>query len=129
MWGCLKKLLSTKYTHKDQHNWSIKFGSVLSEHENTVQISSYIHLSKTSCSFGRIQFIFEHHFHNTHKLVCVHWYDDATTDQSSGLKYVDTRTKNVSMSSIVYLNDISKPLVLAKDEIDQHKLWILNDAS
>lgn len=116
------------YTHKGQHNQSIKFGSVLSEHDNMVRISSYVRLSKTSCSFGRIQFIFEHHFHKTHKLVCVHWYDDATTDPRSGLKYVDTRTKNVSLSSIVYLNDISKPLVHAKDEIKPHKLWILNDA-
>ena len=40
------------YTHKGQYNRSIKFGSVLSEHDNLVRISSYIRLIKTSCSFG-----------------------------------------------------------------------------
>lgn len=114
------------YTLKGQHNRSIRFGSVLSEHENSVHVSSYVHLNKT-LTYGRIQFIFEHCFNNkTHTLVCVHWYDRTTTCQSSGLKYVNVSTQNVSLPEIVYLTDISKPLVHAKDEADPNKLWILN---
>ena len=114
------------YTLKDQHNRSVRFGSILSEHENSVHISSYVCLNKTS-NFGRIQFIFEHNFNsNTQTFVCVHWYDSATTCQTSGLKYVNVETQNTSLPDIAYLKDVSKPLVHAKDDIDPNKLWILN---
>ena len=78
------------YTLNGQHNRSIRFGSVLSEHENSVHVSSYVHLNKT-LTHGRIQFIFEHYFNQTLM------YDRATTCQSSGLKYVNVLTHNVSL--------------------------------
>lgn len=37
-------------------------------------------------------------------LVCVHWYDSATTDQSSELKHND---QNASLPDLVYFRDIS----------------------
>ena len=68
-------------TPKDQHNW---FGCVLSEHENSVCISSHIYLK------GWLWISFDHYFtaRLIYTLVCVHWYDSATTDQSSELKHM-----------------------------------------
>ena len=118
------------YSIKDRHNRLIKFGSVLSEHANSAHVSSYVHLRSSRSTFGRIQFIFEHQFNNNiHTLVSIHWYDDSIVDQASGLIYVNSKTTNRSVSRVVNLSDISKPLVHAVDELDVNKLWFLNHGS
>lgn len=117
------------YSIKDSNNRLIRFGSVLSEHANSVHTSSYVHLRSSCSTFGRIQFIFDHRFRNkVHTFASVHWYDDAIVDQASGLIHVNT-TINRSVSNVVHLRDISKPLVHAVDELDQDKLWFLNHDS
>ena len=118
------------YSIKDRNNRLIKFGSVLSELANSVHISSYIHLRSSRSTFGRIQFLFEHRFHNkVHTFASVRWYADSTVDQASGLIYVNTKAINRSVSNVVHLRDISKPLVHAVDELDEDKLWFLNHDS
>ena len=118
------------YSIKDRHNRLIRFGSVLSEHANSAHVSSYVHLRSSRRTFGRIKFIFEHQFNNKiHTLASVHWYDDSIVDQASGLIYVNTTTTNRSVSRVVHLSDISKPLVHAVDELDEDKLWFLNHDS
>lgn len=115
------------YTTKDTHGRSIKYGSTLSEHANSVHVSSYVHLKTSPNTFGRIQFIFEHKFGNVvHTLACVHWYDDSTIDVRSGLKQINVKTLNSMISSVVHMRDTSKPLVHAIDDVDEDKLWILN---
>ena len=49
----------TMFTRKEQHGRHIKFGSVLSEREDSIRVSSYTYLRKTSSIFGHIQFMFE----------------------------------------------------------------------
>lgn len=117
------------YTFRDRHNRSTKFGSQQSEHTNSVHESSYVHLKTrhTNETFGRIQFIFDHTFNNkNHTLACVHWYEDSMTDSNSGLFHVNVKTKNNLVPTIVYLTQLSKPLIHATDELNEDKLWILN---
>ena len=117
------------YTIRDSHNRLTKFGSQQSEHANSVHESSYVHLRTRHASntFGRIDFIFDHSFNNkNHTLACVHWYEDSLTDSTSGLFHVNRKTKNNSVPAIVYLTQLSKPLIHATDEINEDKLWILN---
>lgn len=45
-------------TIKDCHGRSITYGSLLSEHVNSVHVSSYVHLKTSPDIFGRIKFIF-----------------------------------------------------------------------
>ena len=105
----------------------VRFGSELSEHANSVRWSSYVRLLSQHHTFGRIKFIFNHQYDNrNNSLVCVYWYADSIIDCSSGLVCVDIRTVNKSLSSIVFLSDISRPVVQALDESDKEKLWILN---
>lgn len=115
------------YSLRDSLNRLVWFGSELSEHANSVRRSSYVGLLSQRHTFGRIKFIFTHNFDNRrHILACVHWYADSITDHTSGLVCVDQRTINKRISSIVFLTDISKPLVHALDDCDKEKLWILN---
>ena len=117
------------YTFRDHNRRQTKFGSQQSEHTNAVHISSYVHLktSSTGNTFGRIQFLFDHTVNDkSHMLACVHWYEDASIDSTSGQVYVNIQTKNVSIPALVYMADLSKPLIHAVDEVDQHILWILN---
>ena len=117
------------YVFRDNHNRLTKFGSQESEHTNSVHKSSYISLKtrSTTNTFGRIQFIFTHSFMNkTHTLACVHWFEDAVIDSISGLCHVNVNTTNSSVQAIVYLTQLSKPLIHATDEVSDDKLWILN---
>lgn len=115
------------YTIEDRYHRKIKFGSMLSEHENSVSISSYIHLKRSNFTFGRIQFIFEHQFKDQIQLfACVHWFADAVIDPTSELFVINKSTHNLSKSRVIFLNEISKPLVHATDEVNLDNIWILN---
>lgn len=83
-----------------------------SEHENFEH--SYVHLKRSNFTFRRIQFLFEHQFKDQIQLfACIHWFADAVIDPTSGL----------SKSRVIFLNEISEPLVHATDEVN---LDILN---
>ena len=117
------------YVFRDHHSRLIKFGSEQSERTNSVHESSYVHLTTRHLTntFGRIQFIFDHAVNNkTHTLASVHWYEDAVIDTTSGLFYVNVKTRNVLIQSLVYITQLSKPLMHATDEVSKDKLWILN---
>ena len=117
------------YRFRDSHNRLTTFGSQHSERTNSVHESSYVHLKTTHSTntFGRIQFIFNHTLNNnTHTLAYVHWFEDAVVDSISDLFHVNIKTRNNSVQAIVYLTQLSKPLIHATDEVDDDKLWILN---
>ena len=117
------------YMFRDHHSRLTKFGSEQSERTNSVHESSYVHLKTrhSTNTFGRIQFIFDHTVDNkTHTLASVHWYEDAVVDTTSGLFYVNVKTRNVLIQSLVYIAQLSKPLMHATDEVNKDKLWILN---
>ena len=112
------------YTIKGEYHREIKFGSMISEHENSISISSYVHLKTSQLTFGRIKFIFEHRFsEQIEPFACVHWFADAVIDQASKLFVINKHTHNRSISCVVLLNKISKPLVHATDG---ENIWILN---
>ena len=119
----------TSYIFRDYHNRVTKFGSFQSEHTNSVHVSSYVNLitRPSSNTFGRINFIFTHAVNSkTHTLACVHWFEDAVVDLVSGLFHVNTETRNNSIPAIVYLAQLSKPLIHATDEANASRLWFLN---
>ena len=98
------------YVFRDHHSRLIKFGSEQSERTNSVHESSYVHLTTRHLTntFGRIQFIFDHVVNNkTHTLASVHWYEDAVVDTTSGLFYVNMKTRNVLIQSRVYITQLS----------------------
>lgn len=117
------------YVFNDRHNRLVRYGTAESERTNSVHESSYVQLRTrhSTSTFGRIQFIFDHTVDDkTHTLACVHWYEDSVVDTISGLIYVNVKTRSSAIQSLVYITQLSKPLVHATDEADGDKLWILN---
>lgn len=68
--------------------------------------------------------IFRHTFlSSTTTFAYVSWFDRHVEDVRTHLRYVLTATQT---QSIVPINVLSKPLVVAFDEEEVEKLWILN---
>ena len=126
--GPLPTMLHFKtYVHMDKFHRKIKYGSVLSERTNSASVSSYIHLSPINSfdspiHFGRIQFIFKHRFNGVHTLVKVCWFDGFVKDVESGLVFIDLKSNNAMLSTIVSLDEVSRPLIHAIDDNDHNTL-------
>lgn len=60
-------------------------------------------------------------------IICCHVFTGTKTmtNSSSGLFHVNIKTKNNSVPAIVYLTQLSKPLIHTTNELDEDKLWIL----
>ena len=76
-------------------------------------------------TFGRILTIFRHTFLSATSsvLVFVSWFENAVKDRDTNLTYVLMSSQTQSIVPIIAL---SKPLIVAFDEEEYEKLWILN---
>ena len=73
---------------------------------------------------GRIVTIFEHSFlSTTNAFAYVSWFDGPYTDSESNLVFVLTSSQTQSITPI---GSLSNPLVVANDDEEPDKLWILN---
>lgn len=114
-----------------QHGRYVKYSSAESDNPNSGFSSSYVCIKPndpdTDVVFGRIQFLFEHTFHNVpSKLAYVHWFHGCSIDSDSGLRMVNIHSLSTDMNPIITLDCLSPPLIHALDSSDTSKLWILN---
>jgi len=72
---------------------------------------------------GRIVTIFEHSFLSTTTFAYVSWFDGPYRDTETNLVFVLTSAQTQSVTPIMSL---SKPLVVAYDDEELDKIWILN---
>ena len=59
-------------------------------------------------------------------LVKVCFFDGFTRDEESGLVFVDLNSSSSMLSPVVSLDEVSRPLIHAVDDLDSSKLWILD---
>ena len=113
------------FTYKDSHGRTIKLSTMESEQDYLYRRCSYVSTSiDNTLTYGRILMIFRHSFLSyTTTFAYVSWFDRHVEDAHTHLRYVLTATQT---QSIVPINVLSKPLVVAFDEEELEKLWILN---
>ena len=116
-----------------QHKRNVKYSSAESDNPNSGFSSSCVCIKPelndptTEVVFGRIQFLFEHTFHNvSSKLAYVHWFHGYSIDGDSGLQMVNIHSLSTIMNPIISLDCLSPPLIHAIDSSDTSILWILN---
>ena len=117
------KLKYAKY--EDSHNRTIIFSSVESDYDHSYRRCSYVSMANRSETMvGRILVLFQHIFlDKSATFAYVSWFQDIYKDAESGLTYVlDT----VQTQSVVPIEVLSRPLVVASDDEETEKLWILN---
>ena len=74
--------------------------------------------------FGHIKQICKHLFNSKqHTLVVVHWFDGYTAHLGSGLQYVNVKSQDLSLYSVVSVYDLSRPSIRATKG---NNLWNLN---
>ena len=96
----------------------MKYSSAESDNSNSGFSSSYVCIKPndpdTDVVFGRIQFLFEHTFHNvSSKLAYVHWFHACSIDSDSGLRMVNIHSLSTDMNPIITLDCLSPPLIHA----------------
>ena len=71
--------------------------------------------------------IFKHKFDGIlHTLLFIYWFGSSTRDPESELYYVDVKSHDCCVCSVVSTADVSAPLIHAVDHKNVNKLWILN---
>lgn len=112
------------FTYKDSHNRSVMLTSVDSDREHTYRRCSYVSTHMGSVLMvGRIVTIFEHSFLSTTTFAYVSWFDGPYRDTETNLVFVLASAQTQSVTPIMSL---SKPLVVAYDDEELDKIWILN---
>ena len=104
------------FAYKDLHNRSITVSSVESDRDHSYCCSSYV---TNPPSIGRVVTLFEHTFLATTTFAYVSWFDGPYTDP-------ETNFANAQTQSVLPVKLLSKPLVMAYDDEEIDKLWILN---
>lgn len=113
------------FIYQDSNGREVKLSTLESEREYMYRRCPYIsaHVDNV-LTFGRILTIFHHSFLSTSTtFVYVSWFEGPMIDRETNLKYV---LMNTQTQSIIPVNLLSKPLVVAFDEEELDKLWILN---
>ena len=128
--GPTSKVTMLKYhKYQDHHHRTIIIGSEKSECHNSFFLNSYVsaNLSSVQC-FGRVQFLFSHEFSSVSTIFAfVSWYKGPDTDPESGLSCVSVVTPlTPKRNPIISVSQLSKPYIIARDDIDVNKVWILN---
>ena len=114
-----------QYTYRDCHKRSITISSTESDSDHSYCCSSYVALlsDTTPSLIGRIVTLFQHTFLSTATFAYMSWFDGPYRDQQSDLVYV---FGNAQTQSVVPVTSLSKPLVVAYDDEEIDKIWILN---
>ena len=67
--------------------------------------------------------IFKHSFGcKLRTLLFIHWFNSSKKDPESALHYVDVKSHNRCVCSVVSTEDVSKPLIHAFDQEEPNKL-------
>lgn len=112
-----------RYTYKDCHGRRVVLGSAEFEYEHSYCRSSFVRDSQSVC-VGRIVSLFQHTFlSTTTTFAYISWFDGPYLDTGSKLNFVLTSAQT---QSVVPVSTLSKPLVIAMDDEELDKLWILN---
>ena len=112
------------FIYKDTHSRTVMLSSVDSDHEHTYRRCSYVSTKKGAViMIGRIVTIFEHSLSTTTAFAYVSWFDGPYTDTESNLVFVLTSSQTQSITPI---SSLSKPLVVAYDDEEPDKVWILS---
>lgn len=111
------------YHYMDEYGRTVILNGADTEKEHSYSRSSYV--SRKSCTqVGRIIFLFQHLFCDiTTIFAYISWFDGPFLDADSKLNYV---LCGVEIQSVIPVTELSKPLVVAYDEEESSKLWILN---
>lgn len=112
-------------TYQDSHGRKIKLSAMELEREYWNRQSSYISAyTDDTLMYGRVLTIFRHVFLSSPTVfLYIAWFDDPVVDTETNLNYVLIASQN---QSIIPINAMLKPLVVAFDEEEPEKLWILN---
>lgn len=121
--------IATRLKHssrKDPHGRVVKFSTMESDQDCLSHRSSYISSNIDGVlAFGRILMIFYHTFlSNTTAFAYVSWFEESVKDKDTNMSYVQT---GVQTQSIIPVSELSNPLVVAFDEEESGKLWILGE--
>ena len=110
-----------RYTYVDTHNRQI---TITSDKDNSYSRSSYVCMvDGSNYRVGRIYGIFHHQFQSTQTtFVNVYWFDGPYLDKDSQLHYVITESDSFTIVPFKY---VSPPLVVAQDDENPKRLWIL----
>lgn len=112
------------YAYKDCHNRSITVSSSEYDSDPSYCCSSYVaHLGSTPTLIGRVITLFEHTFMSTATFAYVSWFDGPYKDPETNLVYVFASEQT---QSVMPAKSLSKPLVVAYDDEEIDKIWILN---
>ena len=111
--------------YRDSHNSSVTLSSAESDHENSYRRCSYVAArNETPIKVGRIVALFQHSFLSVvTTFAYVSWFTDIHKDPDSKLLYALTSAQS---QSVVPIKALSSPLVVAYDDEETEKLWILN---
>ena len=115
-------------TYMDHHKRVVRLTTAEADREHSHVRCSYISSStQDGVTVGRIVSLFHHvHRSRTTAFAYVSWFDGPFTDDDSQLTFVDTSVQSQSVTPVVSL---SKPLLVAFDEEEAGKLWIINFCS
>lgn len=112
-------------TYQDSHGRKVRLSTVESERDYWNHQCSFISAQVGGVlKFGRILTIFGHTFLSTATVFAyVSWFEDPVVDTGTNLRYVFITSQT---QSIIPISSLWKTLVVAFDEEEQDKLWILN---
>ena len=113
------------FVHHDSNMRNIKLSTMESEVGHSYSRNSYVSVSETDdTKVGAIISLFRHeHEEQTTTFAEVSWFNGPIVDSESKLCYVLTTSQT---QSIVPVLTLSRPLLVAFDEQEPGKLWILN---
>ena len=112
------------FVYKTSNNRTIMLSSAESDCEYSYRRCSYVRSNESSLQIGRILMLFHHSFlSETTSFAYVSWFDNVHEDCESKLIYV---LSSAQTQTVVPIKALSKPLVVACDDEESEKLWILN---
>ena len=103
------------------------FSSEQSLKSNCLSSSVSVRSSSSEILFGSVEYLFCHTFLGSYNsLAYIHWYDNCQLDPESGLLFVISNTTPSDRNPIIQVSQIMKNLVIAEDESEPNKIYILN---
>ena len=111
------------FTYQDEHHRTIKFSRADAEHYFSHTRSSYVS-NEARTKVGQIVSIFSHRLVSQDTVFArICWFDGPYVDGDSRLCYVFTTTEYMS---VVPIKEYTRPHVVAMDDEEPEKLWILD---
>lgn len=114
-----------RFVYKDKHGRTVVLRSAEYEPEHSYCRSSFVSsLADSHDCVGRIVSLFQHTFlSTTTTFAYMSWFDGPYLDTDSNLNFVLASEQTQSVTPV---SSLSKPLVIAYDDEESNKLWILS---